>query len=92
MEGIKFCVYASESLPPTLNAVQAVLANAGKVPDGAQEIRGYDFDEGNSLDGIMGAMLTSGIQATALGRAIKEVNRMVGNFPPVASALAQSLA
>ncbi len=57
--------------------MQAVLANAGKVPEGAAEIRGWDFDNGNSLDGIMGAMLTSGIQATALGRAVDEVNRMV---------------
>ena len=56
-----------------------MLANAGKVPDGAQEIRGWDFDQGTSLDGIMGAMLTSGIQATALGRAVNEVNRMVSN-------------
>ena len=69
--------------------MQAVLANAGKVPDGAQEIRGWDFDEGSSLDGIMGAMLTSGIQATALGRAINEINRMVSGVP-IASAFTHS--
>lgn len=60
-----------------LHVLKAVLASAGDVPQGAQEIKGWDFDNGCSLDGIMEAMLSTGIQATALGRAINEVNRMV---------------
>lgn len=40
-------------------------------------IRGYDFNKGRELDGIMECMLTTGFQATALGQAIHEVNRMV---------------
>ena len=58
---------------------QAVLASTkkGSVPGEAQVIRGWDFDEGNEMDGILGAMLNTGIQATALGRAFAEVNRMV---------------
>jgi len=60
------------------SARQAVLATpVEKIPVGAQEIRGWDFDQGCSLDGIMGAMLNTGIQATALGRAVNEVNRMI---------------
>ena len=45
-------------------------------PDGAV-IVGHDFNSGRGLDAIMGAMLTSGFQATALGQAVEEVNRMV---------------
>ena len=45
-------------------------------PDGAV-IVGHDFNSGRDLDAIMGAMLTSGFQATALGQAVVEVNRMV---------------
>lgn len=60
---------------------QAVLASAEKVPLGAQEIRGWDFDNGSNLDGIMQAMLSTGIQATALGRAVNEVQRMVRSKP-----------
>lgn len=41
-------------------------------------IHGHDFSKGNDLDSIMAAMITSGFQATALGQAIEEVNRMVG--------------
>lgn len=61
-------------------ALQAVLASttSGSIPEGTQAIRGWEFDDGNDLDGIMGAMLHTGIQATALGRAMNEINRMVG--------------
>lgn len=40
-------------------------------------IKGHDFSNGCDLDSILGAMITSGFQATALGQAIEEVNRMV---------------
>lgn len=56
---------------------KAVLTSAQQVPSGSQKIKGWDFDKGCSLDGIMEAMFTTGIQATALGRAVKEVRRMV---------------
>lgn len=46
------------------------------IPD-TPVIRGYDFSQGNSLDALLGSMLTSGFQATLLGQAIKEVNRML---------------
>jgi deoxyhypusine synthase len=40
-------------------------------------VKGYDFNSGRDLDSLMAAMLTSGFQATALGQAVEEVNRMV---------------
>ncbi len=56
---------------------QAVLGASGRVPDGTPEIRGWDFNSGRDLDGIMGAMFSSGFQATSLGQGINEISRMV---------------
>ncbi len=55
---------------------QAVLVPGNTIPD-TPIIRGYDFNTGRDLDGLMSAMLTSGFQATTLGQAVEEVNRMV---------------
>jgi len=57
-------------------ARQSVLAPSQETPATAT-IRGWDFNDGCSLDGIMGAMLRTGCQATALGQAVDEINRMV---------------
>lgn len=56
---------------------QAVLVPTETIPD-TPVIQGFDFNSGRNLDAIMGAMLTSGFQATALGQAVEEVDRMVG--------------
>lgn len=40
-------------------------------------VKGYDFNKGRDLDGIMEAMMTTGFQATAFAQAIAEVNRMI---------------
>jgi deoxyhypusine synthase len=42
-------------------------------------IRGYDFNAGVDFDKLMAAMMTTGFQATALGQAVEEVNRMVSS-------------
>ena len=55
---------------------QAVLVATEVIPD-TPPIKGWDFNKGCDLDGIMGAMLTTGFQATTFGQAIHEVNRMV---------------
>lgn len=55
---------------------QAVLVPTETIPD-TPVISGHDFSKGADLDSIMSAMITSGFQATALGQAINEVNRMV---------------
>jgi hypothetical protein len=67
------------SLPPTSppQPHQAVLTPSAPLPAGTPVIRGWDFNDGATLDGIMAAMLTTGCQATALGQAVVEVNRMV---------------
>lgn len=38
---------------------------------------GYDWNTGRDLDGLMESMMRTGFQATCLGQAIHEVNRMV---------------
>ncbi|KIY94873.1 hypothetical protein MNEG_13091 [Monoraphidium neglectum] len=62
------------ALPPS--ATEAVLVPTETLPDGPV-IRGYDFNAGRDLDGLMGALLTSGFQASALGQAVVEANRMI---------------
>ena len=56
--------------------LQAVLMPSAEIPATAT-IRGWDFNDGCSLDGIMAAMLRTGCQATSLGQAVDEINRMV---------------
>lgn len=65
--------------PPAAAAAapQAVLVPSEQLPADAPTIRGYDFNQGHDLDGLMESMLRTGLQATALGQAIEEVNRMV---------------
>lgn len=57
--------------------MQHVLVKSEPVAEGTPIIVGHDFNEGRSLDDIMGKMLTSGFQATNLGQAIDRVNEMV---------------
>ena len=44
---------------------------------GALPVRGWDPNTGSSLDAVMQAMLSTGCQASTLGQAVQEVNRMV---------------
>lgn len=46
--------------------------------------------QGRDLDGLLESMLQTGLQATALGQAIHEVNRMVGAGAACASVPARS--
>ncbi|KAI8466116.1 MAG: deoxypusine synthase 1 [Monoraphidium minutum] len=61
------------SMPP---AAEFALMPSEKTPDGPI-VAGYDFNAGRDLDGLMAALATSGFQATALGQAVAEVNRML---------------
>lgn len=47
------------------------------MPEGTATIKGWDFNEGVDMTGIMDSMLRTGCQASALGQACNEVNRMV---------------
>ena len=44
---------------------------------GALPVRGWDPTLGCSIDSIMQALLGTGCQASTLGQAVQEVNRMV---------------
>ncbi len=59
------------------DALAAVLVASEELPEGSIAIRGYDFNEGRELDGLLQSFKSTGLQATALGRAIDEVNAML---------------
>ncbi|GAX73928.1 hypothetical protein CEUSTIGMA_g1378.t1 [Chlamydomonas eustigma] len=59
-----------------LPAMQAVLMPTERMPE-TPVIKGHDFNKGNDLDSIMQSMLTTGFQATAVGQAVNEINRMI---------------
>lgn len=65
----------SADIPATLQ--QAVLQHSASIPEGTVRIRGWDFNNGVDLTGIMNSMLHTGCQASALGQACNEVNRMI---------------
>lgn len=41
------------------------------------EVKGYDFNQGVNYDRILSTYIHTGFQASNLGKAINEVNRMV---------------
>ena len=41
------------------------------------EVRGYDFNKGVNYEEIFKSYLNSGIQASAVGEAIDEINKMI---------------
>lgn len=51
------------------------------MPENADTVQGWDFEQGCTLDGLLSSFLQTGFQATAFGRAVAEVNRMVGVLP-----------
>ncbi|KAG2423829.1 hypothetical protein HXX76_014989 [Chlamydomonas incerta] len=56
---------------------EAVLCATDVVPS-TPVVKGFDFATASpSLDNLMAAMLTTGFQATSLGQAVNEVNRMI---------------
>ncbi|RCN32548.1 metallo-beta-lactamase domain protein [Ancylostoma caninum] len=55
----------------------AVLVKSCEVPQDATVIRGYDFNEGIDFSKLMASYLSTGFQATHLGKAIVEVNAML---------------
>ena len=57
--------------------MQAVLVPSESLPQDAVQIKGHDFNDGNDIDLLMSSMIHTGLQATALGQAIEEVNRML---------------
>ena len=52
------------------------------MPENADTVQGWDFGHGCTLDELLSSFLYTGFQATAFGRAVNEVNRMVVPHAP----------
>jgi deoxyhypusine synthase len=73
--------------------MQAVLMPSEELPNDSVPIRGHDFNAANDIDSIIGSFKSTGLQATALGKAIDEVNNMLQwKFEPSAGEEAEELA
>lgn len=64
-------------------AKDAVLKRSEAIPEGTQQVRGYDFNEGINYSKMFESYCNTGFQATNLGLAIKEINRMVSKLKNV---------
>lgn len=62
---------------PSYSLQDAVLVASEELPADAIHVRGHDFSLDCTLDGVMRSMLSTGLQASALGQAVIEVNRML---------------
>ena len=58
-------------------AAEAVLVKSESMPAGSEKVSGYDFNEGVDHHKLLRSFRTSGFQATNLGLAIDEINKMV---------------
>lgn len=61
---------------PTI-ATGAVLVKSEPMPEGSEKVKGYDFNEGVDYHKLFTSMATTGFQATNVGRAIQEINKMI---------------
>ena len=59
-------------------AHEAVLVQSGQLPVEPVKVIGYDFNKGVDYHAILQSYRTSGFQATNFGRAVEEINKMVG--------------
>ena len=64
------------------HATDAVLKASGPVPDGAQEVKGIEFDKFRDRDitakELVSGMANMGFQASAVSNAVDIINDMVG--------------
>jgi deoxyhypusine synthase len=58
-------------------AADAVLVPSTKIPEGAETVRGYNFDHGVNYPELLASFARTGFQATNFGKAVEEINRMV---------------
>ncbi|XP_049416574.1 deoxyhypusine synthase-like [Epinephelus fuscoguttatus] len=58
-------------------AAQAVLMPSCEIPEDMLKIRGYDFNEGVDLQAVLKTYITTGFQASSMGLAIQEINKMI---------------
>ncbi|KAJ3600656.1 hypothetical protein NHX12_031634 [Muraenolepis orangiensis] len=58
-------------------AMEAVLQKSDELPLDVPKIRGYDFNNGVDYRALLQSYVTTGFQATNMGLAINEINRMI---------------
>ncbi|XP_073837059.1 deoxyhypusine synthase [Musca autumnalis] len=58
-------------------AKDAVLKRSETIPKGTPQVKGYDFNNGIDYSKLFDSYVNTGFQATNLGLAIKEVNKML---------------
>ena len=58
-------------------ATEAILVKSEEMPEGSVEVKGYDFNQGVDYKKLFESYSRSGFQATSVGNAITEINRMV---------------
>ena len=61
-------------------AVDAVLKASAKMPEGSETVKGYDFNNGLDYAALLATYKFSGFQATNFGKAVDEINNMVGEY------------
>ncbi|KAK7478753.1 hypothetical protein BaRGS_00029964 [Batillaria attramentaria] len=66
----------AEGRPPQ-TAVEAVLVKSQSMPETSETVRGYDFNDGVDYHRLFRSYARTGFQATNVGKAIEEINRMI---------------
>ncbi|XP_055531931.1 probable deoxyhypusine synthase isoform X1 [Wyeomyia smithii] len=66
----------SQLTEPSL-AKEAVLQESSKLPNGTPTVQGYDWNQGVNYEALFQTYKHSGFQATSLGNAITEVQKMI---------------
>mgnify|MGYP002804459430 CR=1 FL=1 len=61
-------------------AIDAVLKASAEMPKGSEIVRGYDFNNGLDYAALLATYKVSGFQATNFGKAVDEINNMVGEY------------
>ncbi|CAD7004637.1 probable deoxyhypusine synthase [Ceratitis capitata] len=64
------------SLEPDI-AKEAVLKRSENIPEGTSIVKGYDWNQGIDYSKLLQSYVNTGFQATNLGLAIKEINKML---------------
>ncbi|GFO05977.1 deoxyhypusine synthase-like [Plakobranchus ocellatus] len=58
-------------------AADAAFVKSEPMPEGSKEVKGYDFNDGVNYKKLFESYACSGLQATSVGNAITEINRMI---------------
>ena len=58
-------------------SLRSSLFKASATAGDLRDVKGYDFNQGISLEAVLGTYMTTGLQATNLALAIEEVNKML---------------